>query len=498
MRYLLGIDAGTSIVKVALFDENGREVGKCMRRTQIEMPHTGWMEADMSLYWQFTVEALRELLNSHRDEVAAIGVTANMVGCWPIDAQGQPVRKAILWNDGRTQSMLDAWEAQEPGFLHRIFAKSGSVMQPGCTLPVIRWLADHEPAILEQTFAVLNCKDWLIYQLTGAISNDPTQASVFPGSAQERDYDPALMAQLGVEQFRHLLPEVYPSGVVVGTVHERAAAVTGLAAGVPVIAGAGDVPATASGAGAVSAGMACTLLGTSCMNCLVVAEPTSQPDDIGLLFCMPDQHWLRAMVTIAGTTNLDWFVAQFGGLETQAAASKGALFEMLEALAKTSPVGSRGVIYHPYLTPVGVIAPFVNPAARANFFGVSAEHTRADFLRAVYEGVALSIRDCYEAIPAPITQIRLSGGGAQSRFWGQLIADCTGKQVQVPEGSEFGARGMAMLAGVSIGWYASFEEAIQTTDHIAYTYDPSHAARQVYDDVYERYVRVRTALTAAW
>ncbi|MCU0514717.1 MAG: FGGY family carbohydrate kinase, partial [Anaerolineae bacterium] len=413
MTLLLGIDAGTTVIKAALFDAAGQERGTASRPAPVLMPQPGWMEADMNAIYDLMVATIREVLattGTPGRAVAAIGLTGNMVGAWLIDADGAPVRPAILWNDGRTLPWLAARTAATPEFMTHIFHHSGSVMQPGCTLPLVRWLAAEEPAALARARAVLNCKDWLSFKLTGNIANDPTQAAVFPGDTRARSYAEDLFGWLEVDAYRHLFPPVVESAAVMGTLHAAAAAATGLAAGTPVVAGAGDVPATALGAGAVQPGVACTLLGTSCINGLVLAEPSFTPADVGLLFCLPGAGWLRAMINIAGTTNLDWYVAQFGPPDL---AQHPQRFAHLEALAQSSPPGARGLLYLPYLTPVGVIAPFVEPAARAGFFGLSVEHTRADALRAVYEGVVLAIRDCYAAIPAPIAEIRLSGGGAR-------------------------------------------------------------------------------------
>lgn len=500
-RYLLGIDAGTSIIKVALFDRQGHEYAVAARETQVRTPHPAWSEMNMHTVWQQTADAVREVLARAAvsgDAVAAVGLTANMVGLWLLDQDGQPVRDAILWNDGRTQPQTQQRLAENPAYLSTIFASSGSVMQPGCTLPLLRWLADHEPDNLARTAQVLCCKDWLRYQLTGALHTDPTEASVMPGSTRARNYSDAMFAHLGVAEFRHLFPPVAESAAVVGAVQPEAAALTGLAVGTPVVTGAGDVPASVIGAGAIEPGEACTVLGTTCMNCLVVAEPVFTPVDVGLLFCLPGEGWLRALANIAGTTNLDWFTEQFCPAERAAAADQGTLFASLEALAQQSVPGARDVLYLPYLSAVGVIAPFVEPNARAQFSGLSAEHTRADMLRAVYEGMALSIRDCYSAIDAPIDTIWLSGGGSRSAFLSQMIADCTGKRVLIPAGQEFGARGAALLAGVGAGWFADLHDAVTSTRSILRIHEPDPASRDIYDRVYARYCGIRDALRIAW
>lgn len=498
-HYLLGIDAGTSVVKAALFNEQGQQGSSAAYRTTLKTPHPSWAETSMAETWDMAVRAIRELLHTAGvtgDQVAAVGVTGNMVGAWLVDERGQPARDAILWCDGRAQALIERLSAEHPGFMSEIYQVSGSVMQQGCTLPVLRWLAENEPGTLERARYVLHCKDWLVYNLTGTIQVDPTEASVLPGDTRARGHSQAMFDLLGVSEYRPLFPPVKPSEAVIGTITPEAAALTGLRAGTPVVAGAGDVPASAIGVGAVEPGIACSLLGTNFLNCLVVDHPVFEPPDVGLLFVMPGGNWLRAMVNVSGTTSLDWAIEQFAAPEKAAAASPADLFARVEALATNSELGARGVLYLPYLSLQGIIAPIVEPAARANFFGLTDEHTRADLMRAVYEGLALSVREGYEAIPGAIDEIRLSGGGAKSEFFCQMIADCLGTPVVVPSGGEFGARGAALLAGVGIGWFASLRQAAKVAH--ARQYYPNLALKPAYDRLQDLYAELRTALLPVW
>jgi sugar (pentulose or hexulose) kinase len=498
---LLGLDAGTSVVKAALFDRTGREVAVVSRRTTHSTPQPAWSETDMGETWRMAAGAIRSVMAEagiDGGRIAAVGLTGNMVGAWLVDGDGEPVRPAILWNDGRTQPLIDQLSREHPGFMSTIFQSSGSVMQQGCTLPLLRWLADHEPAVLARATHVLSCKDWIAYKLTGVRQIDPTGASVMPGDARMRSYSPAMLAIFGLEAQTRLLPPVAPAERLAGAVHAAAAEATGLRVGTPVATGAGDVPASAIGLGAVAPGVACTLLGTNILNCLVTEGPVFAPVDVGLLFCLPGGRWLRAMVNISGTTSLDWFVRQFCEAEQQAAATPAALFAALEALAQRSPAGANGVLYLPYLSALGITTPFLEPAARAEFFGLTDQHTRGDLLRAVYEGIALSIRDGYAVLPAAVHEIRLSGGGAKSPFWSQLIADCTGKRVVVPQGSEFGAKGAALLAAVAIGWQSSLVDAVQAASGASRIHEPNPEKTQVYDRLYEVYRQVQEDLRPAW
>lgn len=492
-QFLLGIDAGLSATKAALFDRHGQEISAASVPNAVLRPHPGWAERAMDEAWASATRVVRKALDGvDGGAVAGVGVTGAMVGVWPIDARGRPVRSAVLVADVRGQAVIDRVAARGPDVLKRIFAVDGCVVEPGCTLPVLRWLLDAEPETMAAARHVLTCKDWLRYRLTGAIAADVTEAAVAPGDARARGRSAEMLRLFGLEAEADLLPPVRASESLAGAVTPAAAAETGLRAGTPVAIGAGDVPCSAIAAGAFEPGVALTVLGTTCHNGVVFSEPTFEPPDLGLLFTLPENRWLRVMVNLAGTPNLDWarsvLFGELGG--------DGAAFAALERAASSRPAGADGLIYHPYLSDVGLIAPVVSRGARAQFSGLNARHGRADLLRAVYEGVAYAIRDCYAAIGRPLREIRLVGGGARSAFWSQTIADVAGAPVVAPSGSEFGAMGAALLASVAIGWSASVREAALAPRGGARRYEPDPALAGVYGEAFARYCSEREAIVA--
>ena len=494
-RLLLGIDVGSSVAKAALFDGAGRELAAEGLPIPHQRPLPGWSEVDMLAVWQQTSATVRTLLARTDDaaaRVAAVGVTGCMVGAWMVDAAGRPVRNAILWNDGRAQPLIDALTQVVPDLVSRIFDEDGCVLQQGCTLPVLAWLAQHEPEALASARHVFGSKDWVRYRLTGSIASDQTEAAVAPGDIRNRNHSRRMLALFGLEQHAGRLPPAQPSHGLAGAVTEATAAETGLMAGTPVAIGAGDVPSSAIGVGAVAPGQACTILGTTCLTGAVVPDPVFEPRDTGLLFCLPGSGWLRTMVNVAGTTNLDWALARF---LPGAGADR---FDRLERMAGAVAPGADGLLYLPYLSDVGVIAPIVEVAARAEFFGLTDQHETAHLLRAVLEGLAFAIRDCLEAMPTRPSELRLSGGGGRSATWCRIIADVTGHEVLIPEGSEFGARGAALLAGVATGRYPSLIDAVTGTDRIARRYPPDPAIKATYDRAFATYRRLRDALRPVW
>ena len=264
----LSLDIGTSVTKAAVFDLRGREIAIASSRTEVSRPRPAWSEIDPEAVWRAVCAACRDAVTRsgvRPADIAGVEVTGVMVGAWLVDANGAPVRPAILWDDGRAREWLQRVEAVTSDFLSRVFDRSGSVTQLGCTLPILAWLAKCEPRSLARAAAVLTAKDFIRLRLTNAIGWDETEAAVAPGGAAARDFDLSLLPMFGLGGFRRLLPPVHRSETIAGAVTKEAASSTGLAEGTSV-AFAGDTPASVIGAGAGAAGLACTVLGTACLN----------------------------------------------------------------------------------------------------------------------------------------------------------------------------------------------------------------------------------------
>ncbi len=489
-RYLLGIDAGSTLTKAAIFDIQGRELARAAKPVPLLRPHPGWVECDPETAWQAAATAIREVIAKTAvapADIAAIGISAAMVGAWLVDAQGDALRPGINWEDSRTQDMLDRRLAGDPDFYRRIFRSNGCVMQQGCTLPVAAWLRENEPETFARAAHIFSYKDFLRMKLTGIAAADRTEAAVAPGDARERGRSDEMFELFGLADVRDKFPEALDSETIAGRLIASPARDLRLAEGIPVAVGAGDVPSTVVGASALQAGTALVVLGTTCIAGVVSDKPVFTPPDLGLLFTLPDRAWFRSMVNVAGTLNLDWAIANILG-ETERSAD---LFARLDAMISGVPIGCGGVVYLPYLSESGIIAPVFDQRARAGFFGLTPRHGRAHMMRAVYEGVVLAIRDLLQHLPAVDGSILLTGGGANSRIWTQMLADATGKPVEVPSGSEFGARGAALLAATATGLYASIREASLTTRSIARRQEPASGLKADWDKAFANYARHR-------
>jgi sugar (pentulose or hexulose) kinase len=470
-EFYLGLDAGTSLTKAAIFDLTGREIAVAEKPTVVRRPYPGWSEIDPDEAWAAAADVMRRAVAASGIDprrIGGIGLSAAMVGVWLLDANGVSLRPAITWDDSRAQGMIDERLADDPSFLSRIFASSGSVMQQGCTLPVLAWLARHEPETLGRARHVLCFKDFLRLRMTGRIATDRSEAAVLPGSAIARDRSRAMIDLFGLADYEPLLPPVYDSETFGGGLTAQAASQTGLPEGLPVAIGAGDVAATVIGAGGLATGTATAVLGTACMVGVTHDRPIFEPANIGLLFTLPGSRWYRAMINVAGTLNLDW---AFSTLAPDLAQDPSRFAKLNEMLAET-PVGVGGLTYLPYLSDSGIIAPQVDRTARAQFSGLTPRHDRAAMFRAVIEGVAFAMVDLLDALSFDGERMLLTGGGAKNPVWVQMICDLVKRPIEVPDGSQFGARGAALLAATAAGRFATINEASTALAGTGRVYQP--------------------------
>ncbi|MGG1664056.1 FGGY-family carbohydrate kinase [Brevibacillus sp. NRS-1366] len=500
-EYLLGIDAGTSRLKAVLFDVHGKEVAAIGKENQIIGKNGNWVEQDMNQLWFTLASMIRTLLkNQHVDpsQIKGIGITGQGEGCWLADQNGRPVRPAILWSDGRAVRMI-AEIKENTEIRNTIKQITGSFPYAGATSILLKWLKDHQPEVFKQAHYCFFCKDWLRFKLTGNANLELTDASASLVDLKKRTISASLFHMLDIPEAIGLFPNVLKPHELAGYITPEAALETGLQAGTPVCAGMIDIAANTVGTGTIQPHDISTILGTTCSNQIVADHAECFSMEGAGTQCYIDDHlYLHIVASMSGTPNLDWFIRNYCQEERNEAMQKRMdIFRLLENEIKAIPPGSGGVIYHPYISPSGERAPMNNPNAKAQFFGISSQTTKHHMLRAIYEGVALSIKDCLTEVKTK-RKIILAGGGAKSAVWSQMIADCTGTSVSVLQGNEHTAKGAALAAGVCIGIYPDFRQAACQTvrEQQVFYPDPQNAAR--YDEMYSVYTQVRTANAAAW
>lgn len=453
MAYVLGIDVSTTATKAVLLDETGTVRGIGVAEYGFEVPHPLWSEQAPSLWWDGAMAAIRSVIGStgvDAAKVAAVGLAGQMHGLVLLDAAGEVLRPAILWNDQRTADACD--EIRAALGPQRLIEITGNDALTGFTAPKLVWVRDNEPAIWDRIAHVLLPKDFVRLRLTGEYAMDKADGSgtiLFDLAA--RDWSPAVLRALRIES--SWMPPTFEGPHVTGLVSAAGAAATGLRAGTPVVAGGGDQAANAVGVGVVRPGSMALSLGTSG----VVFAPTDRAihEPLGIVhaFChaLPETwHMMSVMLSAAGS--LRWF---------RDTLAPGEDFGELVASAASVPAGSDGLLFLPYLT--GERSPHPDPFARGAFVGLTLAHDRRHLTRAVIEGVAFGLRDGLDlmtaaGMPAP-AQIRASGGGTASPLWRQILADVLDCEIATVSTSEGAAYGAGVLAAVGAGWYPTVPDA---------------------------------------
>jgi xylulokinase len=453
----------------------------------IKSEHIGWAEQDPDDWWRAAREAIAGAIaatNLTGNEIQSVGLTGQMHGCVMLDADGNVLRPALIWCDQRTQPECDWLEAKIGR--ERLIELTCNPALPNFTLTKLLWVRAHQPEIFARIAHVLCPKDYVRYKLTGEFAIDMQEASgTLLLDVAHRRWSNEVAEAAGIPMA--WLPRLFEGPEICARISDAGAAATGLAAGTPVAAGAGDQGAGAVGMGIVDAGSVSATIGTSG----VVFASTDRPamDPLGRLhtFC----HAAPGLWHVMGVTNgaglsLRWFRDTF---------APGVSYDELATAATAVPAGSDGLLWAPYL--FGERTPHLDPQARAAFVGLTASHTRAHCVRAVMEGVAFSLRDTFslfEQLRIPVNRIRLGGGGARSPLWQQIQADVYGHPVELLAAEEGGAFGAALLAGVGIGAWPSVEAACAETVKVAQQIEPRNTPAM--DNAYQQFKQLYPALRA--
>ena len=425
-----------------------------------------------------------------KEEIIGIGVTGQGEGCWLIDKNGNPVQNAILWCDGRATEVVREITEDYPEIGKYYHTTTGCPPLLGNQMILLKWMKENRKEILDQADKMLFCKDWVRFKMTGEIRTELTDSLTSLVDVQTGKIAEELLEKLGLTEYRSYLPDPGHSDEVVGTILDSFADEMGLNRGLPIIAGSLDTSATAVGLGAVHEKDVCVILGTTCASEIVLRK---EDCDFGAENSRYEKHSLGELYvslqpTLNGTPNIDWMLENIANTKD---------FNEIDQMIERVPVGCGGVVYHPYISVAGERAPFYHPYARASFFGLSQVTTRETLVRAVYEGITLSIRDCLQDVDRSGT-IFLAGGGAKSPVWAQMIADVIGMKVMIPEGKELGAKGVALMVGVQIGLYKDYDEAVEKACTFKHVYEPNLKNTKKYDLLYDLYKKIRLQNNEIW
>jgi xylulokinase len=491
MTYLVGIDASTTATKALLMAADGKVVAVASSEYTYETPRPMWTEQQPELWWQATIASIRQMLaQSEVDpaDIKGVGLTGQMHGLVLLDRDGKVLRPAILWNDQRTAAECD--EIRRRLGRQRLIQITGNDALTGFTAPKILWVENHEPEIFARVRHILLPKDYVRFRLTGVFATDRAGGA---GTALfdigQRNWSPVVVEALGIDPA--WLPPTFEGTAITGRVTAQAAEATGLKAGTPVVGGGGDQAAAAVGTGAVVEGIVSLSLGTSGVVFASAGRPIIEPEGRLHAFChaAPGKwHLMGVMLSAAGS--LRWY--------RDTLAPQVPFEALLVPAAEVSP-GSEGLFFLPYLT--GERTPYPDPLARGAFVGLTVRHTQSHMTRALVEGVAFGLRDSFELMKsaglAAITQVRITGGGARSPLWRQILADVLGAELVTVNATEGAAYGAALLAGVAAGAWPDVETACAATIQLTGSSVPG-PARSDYQEIYPLYRNLYPALRATF
>lgn len=462
-------------------------------------PRPGWAEQDPRDWWRACGLAVGKALQScslRADEIACVGFSGQMHGAVLLDSGGEVVRKAIIWCDQRSEAQSN--ELSELFGRDHLIRLTCNPPLTNFTLTKLLWVRETEPKLWERVAHVMLPKDYVRWRLTGERAIDVADASgTLLLDVANRRWSSEVLSKSGIDE--SLLPALYESPQVCGKVSAAGAEATGLRAGTPVVAGAGDQAAGAVGMGIARAGAVSATIGTSGVVFAATDRPALDPQGRLHTFChaIPGR-WHVMGVTQAAGLSLRWLRDRFGVGGNQAANAGRDPYDLLADEASTAPAGSEGAFWLPYL--MGERTPHLDPNARAALVGLTASHTRAHLIRAVMEGVAYSLKDTFtifEEMKIPVTSIRLGGGGARSPLWRQIQADVYDHEVEIVAAEEGAAYGAAILAGVGAGGWTSVDEACDGVVSVAARVSPNRADSKTMQRAYHTYRKLYPALRQA-
>lgn len=503
---LIGIDAGTSLVKSVAFDLSGHQLACASVVNKYSVLPDGAATQPLAQTWSDCAATLRELgekVPDLKQRTAAIAVTGQGDGTWLVGKGGLPVADAWLWLDARSAPFVRNLRAKARDQVRYEITGTGlNSCQQGAQLA---FMQSDMPELLEGAETALHCKDWLYFNLTGERVTDPSESCFTFGNFRTRKYDENVIDILGLTVKSGLLPPIVDGSKTMHSLSAGAALQTGLFEGTPVSLGFVDVVCTAIGAGIYTGGanVGCTIVGSTGMHLRTtpVADVRLNEAKTGYVMVLPIKGMVAQIQSnMAATLNIDWMLNMAADLiaELGTKVTQSQLLDHIESWISSSPAGV--MLYHPYISEAGERGPFVSNIARASFIGLTSSHRFPDMLRAVVEGLGMAARDCYEAMGDMPDEVRLTGGAAKSAPLRAIIAGALNAPVCCSLRDEAGAAGAAMIGAVALGAYANINDCIKdwVTPLLGEVERPDPKLVETYDKLFPQYVAARQALEPIW
>jgi erythritol kinase len=504
---IVGIDAGTSMIKTVAFTLHGRQLGDFSLPNTYSVSAGGRVEQEMARTWTDTVDAIRGLASVVPElgaRVAAVAVTGQGDGTWLIDDDGRPVAPALLWLDSRAAKLVEEIRASERNAC--LYQRTGSGLNACQQGAQLAWFKAHEPEILSRATTAFHCKDWLYFLLTGERATDPSEATFTCGNFRKRGFDPDTADLIGIADLARVFPDVVDGVATTHPLGLAAAAETGLPAGVPVSLGYVDVICNALGAGLYDAApnVGCTIVGSTGMHMRLAPNAdavtlNSEATGYTMPFPVPG-HYAQMQSNMAATLNIDWLLdLALDVLAAEGVArSRGDLLKRLDARVLQAEPGE--VLFHPFISDAGERGPFIAHEACAQFFGLRARHRYWDLMRAVIEGLAFAARDCYAAMGVLPRDVRITGGAARSRALGTILGAALDCNIRICSRAEAGAAGAAMIAAVATGCYKNMAACAEewVSPHLSAPQAPDPALAARYAKLFPVYLDARLGSQPVW
>jgi xylulokinase len=498
MSVFLGIDIGTSGTKTLAIDEQGKILADASAEYPCYAPKPLWSEQDPDDWWRAVVTTVRAVVEKgklKKADVKGIGLSGQMHGSVFLDKQNRVIRRALLWNDQRTEAECREIE-ERAGGRKKLIKMVANPALTGFTAPKILWLRNHEPKNFAKLAKVLLPKDDVRRRLTGEYATEVSDASgMLLLDVAKRTWSKPLLSKLELDE--SLFGRCHESEEVSGNLTREAAEELGLSTECRVVGGAGDCAAGAVGNGIVESGSLSTSIGTSGVMFVHSDEVKIDPEGRVHTFCHAVRgKWHMMGVTLSAGGSLQWFRDKLcQDVVTEANRRNVKAYDLLNAEAEKAAAGSDGLFFLPYLS--GERTPHADPNARGTFVGLTLAHERGHLVRSVMEGVTYSLRESlaiFRGLDVPVKQIRASGGGSRSRLWRQIQADVFGQKVVTLNSEEGPGYGVALLAAVGCGAFKTIQEACRKTIRVEKETAPQKAAVKVYDRGFPVYQRLYQSL----
>ncbi|MQW55058.1 FGGY-family carbohydrate kinase [Sinorhizobium meliloti] len=491
--YLLGLDAGNTVIKAVIFDRKGKEIASAAAEGHSRMPYPGHVERDLDELWENARRVIRRCIDEagiDAGELAAIGCAGHGNGLYALDHEGRPLL-GIQSLDTRAAALVEEWTSQGVG--DRTYPIGQQRPWPSQTPTLLAWMKRYRPEVFASIGTIFLCKDFIVNRLTGArVSDVSDMTGCGLLNVAGRHYDRELMAAYGLCESMDLLPSLVESAEIAGRITEAAAAGTGLAAGTPVVGGLFDVVASAIGSGVTRTGAASIISGTWSINQVIIERPELQ-GPVFMSSTFDRDRYMAIESSATSAANLEWLVREFF---SEVRSDGRSPFDLCCELASSSDPAFDDPIYHPYL-----YGAQQDGSARAGFYGIAGWHTKGHLVRAVLEGVAFGHRQHIETMRkagAAFDEAVLSGGGSRSLIWPQIFADVIGVPVSVAGSRETGALGAAIAAGTGVGIFSDFAEGAAAMVKTERHYLPNRALEPHYARRYALYRDIADVMTPLW